>query len=142
MLEELFKDFSKFFSFTECPALKSLDLALLKSLDLSWNKLSGRIPASLQRFAAEDFAGNDGLCGAPADFACGYAYTCVGSATRRASVLPWASYLGSSWGSTSHIGSCSVEVFAPTTIPCVRQTRQMSVRKINCRDNTICMVYV
>jgi hypothetical protein len=42
----------------------------LKSLDLSGNELSGPIAASLQRFAAEDFAGNDGLCGVPLDRRC------------------------------------------------------------------------
>ncbi|CAO2182081.1 unnamed protein product [Urochloa humidicola] len=46
------------------------DLAPLKSLNLSNNALSGPIPGSLQRFAAEDFAGNDGLCGSPLDRKC------------------------------------------------------------------------
>ncbi|PAN27135.1 hypothetical protein PAHAL_5G061000 [Panicum hallii] len=46
------------------------DLARLKSLNLSNNSLSGPIPGSLRRFAAEDFAGNDGLCGVPLDCKC------------------------------------------------------------------------
>ncbi|XP_066316704.1 probably inactive leucine-rich repeat receptor-like protein kinase At5g48380 [Miscanthus floridulus] len=41
------------------------DLARLASLNVADNSLSGPIPGSLQRFAAENFAGNDGLCGAP-----------------------------------------------------------------------------
>ncbi|XP_066308041.1 probably inactive leucine-rich repeat receptor-like protein kinase At5g48380 [Miscanthus floridulus] len=41
------------------------DLARLVSLNVADNSLSGPIPGSLQRFSAEDFAGNDGLCGAP-----------------------------------------------------------------------------
>lgn len=46
------------------------DLARLKSLNLSNNSLSGPIPGSLRRFAAEDFAGNDGLYGVPLDCKC------------------------------------------------------------------------
>ncbi|CAD6228815.1 unnamed protein product [Miscanthus lutarioriparius] len=37
-------------------------LALLNVAD---NSLSGPIPGSLQKFSPENFAGNDGLCGAP-----------------------------------------------------------------------------
>jgi hypothetical protein len=41
------------------------DLARLASLNVADNSLSGPIPGSLHRFSAENFAGNDGLCGAP-----------------------------------------------------------------------------
>jgi hypothetical protein len=42
----------------------------LVSFSVADNSLSGRIPGSLQRFAAENFAGNDGLCGPPLDRKC------------------------------------------------------------------------
>lgn len=35
----------------------------LVSVDFSYNKLSGPIPAGLSKFGANSFAGNDGLCG-------------------------------------------------------------------------------
>ncbi|XP_066316703.1 probably inactive leucine-rich repeat receptor-like protein kinase At5g48380 [Miscanthus floridulus] len=40
-------------------------LSRLALLNVADNSLSGPIPGSLQKFSAEDFAGNDGLCGAP-----------------------------------------------------------------------------
>jgi len=46
------------------------DLPYLNTLNLQSNSLSGPIPGSLRRFPAQDFAGNDGLCGAPLDRKC------------------------------------------------------------------------
>ena len=40
-------------------------LSRLALLNVADNSLSGPIPGSLQKFSPENFAGNDGLCGAP-----------------------------------------------------------------------------
>ncbi|XP_019462574.1 PREDICTED: pollen receptor-like kinase 3 [Lupinus angustifolius] len=42
----------------------------IKSLDMSNNKLQGAIPASMVKFGANSFSGNDGLCGKPLDKDC------------------------------------------------------------------------
>lgn len=51
-------------------SLPPLDLANLTVFDVAYNNLSGAIPATLSRFAADSFAGNPGLCGAPLGALC------------------------------------------------------------------------
>ncbi|XP_074577569.1 pollen receptor-like kinase 3 [Curcuma longa] len=48
-------------------AIPSIDISSLKSFNVSNNRLTGPIPASLARFSATSFAGNPGLCGPPLD---------------------------------------------------------------------------
>ncbi|XP_057493390.1 LOW QUALITY PROTEIN: probable inactive receptor kinase At1g27190 [Actinidia eriantha] len=43
----------------------------LKKLSVANNDLSGQIPADLAKFQAEDFGGNNGLCGKPIGAKCG-----------------------------------------------------------------------
>jgi len=106
------------------------DLARLASLNVADNSLSGPIPGSVQRFAAENFAGNDGsagrrwasarggsMCGY-ARGRCGYISGCVGSTTRPASAARWDSSWASWWLSTSRNGLCSAGVSGPTSFLC------------------------
>ncbi|KAG6534583.1 hypothetical protein ZIOFF_008486 [Zingiber officinale] len=48
-------------------AIPSIDISSLKSFDVSNNRLTGPIPATLARFSAASFVGNPGLCGPPLD---------------------------------------------------------------------------
>lgn len=45
--------------------IPAMDKEKLASLDLSYNKLEGKIPESLSKFGESSFKGNDGLCGKP-----------------------------------------------------------------------------
>ncbi|KAK4756872.1 hypothetical protein SAY87_006999 [Trapa incisa] len=50
--------------------IPSMEKEKLSSLDLSYNKLKGKIPESVWKFGEKSFQGNDGLCGKPLTNVC------------------------------------------------------------------------
>lgn len=51
-------------------SIPSMEKEKLTSLDLSYNRLEGRIPETLRKFGENSFKGNEGLCGKPLGTVC------------------------------------------------------------------------